>query len=375
MQARKQTGKREMMKYVPRRDIPDIARELRTLSPSKIADRILAKRNVKRTTQSVNMWFKDHQDIYFQLTREIVEGASTERQAVNASLFEYVTFREIPSVREWILYMKTRRGRKGKPLHPHYIKAQIWILRRACREYEKHPDRLTFRDAQEIFLAMEEKGKESYHFRRAVKDFLKSKGVSDWEKIGVGKPRSYGKYRDLFVPKNTILQMLQYIKTLDFSVYVLDQVMWHNGLRLNAIRLAQIEKFHYETGQKWGFITVLEKFREEKTFMLPVKVARLLNQVIGDKREGNIFHLKEDYINKVNRDALRKFVPQLEPKIEMPSHFFRHMFFQHLLRACHWNYAIAAAIGQTTIQSLMESYGGAPPQQVAQWCKQYLPRI
>jgi integrase len=361
------------MKYQPERDIPLAVRELKDLSPSKIADWILRKRNVERTPESVTMWLKDHKDAYDQLAEELVKGAPTEKQAVDAGLFENGAFKEIPSVKDWILYMSSRR-RKNKALHPVYVQTQLNLLKRACQLYEKHPDRLSYRDAQEIFYDMETKGKDSCCYRRAIKDFLKSKGVSEWEKIGVGKPRGYGTLKTLFVEKSIVLEMLEWTKAQDFHVYVADEIMWHNGLRLNAVLTSKIENF--KEGKEWTQLTVLEKFREEKTFLLLPEVSSLIKQVIGDRKEGLIFAMVDERkINILNREALKKFVPELEPKIEMPSHFYRHMCAQHLYRATDYNSDICAGIMQCTVQSFKESYGGAPEGQVKVWAMKYLPML
>jgi integrase len=261
------------------------------------------------------------------------------------------------------------------------------VLKFLCKKYEKHPDRLSFQDAQEIFMAIENdpeashwengvkvKGGDSYHARRVLKDFLKSKGAADWEKIGVGKPSGFAHYKTLFVEKPVLMKMFEWIKAHDFKVYVVDKVMYHNGLRLSAVLNAKIEDFKID--DEWCELTVLEKFREVKTFMLVREVAELIKQVIGDRKEGKIFDgVLPTQVNSLNREALKQFAPDLEPKIEMPSHFFRHMCAQHLLRATDWNSKVVAAIMQCTEQSLNESYGGAPTGEFKKWCAKYLPEL
>lgn len=371
------------MKYKPERDLPEFAREFKTVQPSKLAQIILERRNVKRTPESITMWFRDHPDIYEALQKEIVEGLPSAKEVVDTTMYELGSFAEIQSVKNWVLYMRTRR-RKGRPLHPDYIKDQVRLLRQALKEHSvlKHPDRLTFRDAQEIFLEAESKGKDTYSFRRALKDFLKSKGSPDWEKIGVGKPRGFGKYRDLYVEKEIIYSMLGFILSQDFEVYVIDKIMWHNGLRIGAVLNARINDVvdgktlsfvMLPTG--WAMITVKEKFQEIKTFRLVPEVAKLISEVIGERKTGKIFSANERRVNVLNRAAIKKYAPDLEPKVRMPSHFFRHMFFQHLLRLLGWNYDKAAAIGQTTAQSLKESYGGMPTGDVQEWEQAYLPQL
>jgi integrase len=358
------------MKYVPSRDIPDFARALKTLSSSAICEMILNKRNVERTPESVTMWFKEHPDVKVELEKEIVEGLPTEKQAVDDSIFQNETFETIPSVKEWILYMNTRRH-KGKSLHPRFVKSHVWALRFLCKKYLKHPARLTFHDAQEIFMDLEKDGKDSYSARTVLKDFLKSKGSPEWEKIGVGKPRGFGKYKNLFVEKPIVLSMLEWTKGKNFEVYVVDQIMWHNGLRVNAVLNANIEGF--ASLEKWDYLTVTEKFREVKTFKLVKEVGDLIRTVVGERKEGRIFKVGEDHCAEVNREALKLFVPELERKIEMPNHFYRHMCAQHLLLVTNRNSKAVAALMKCTEQSLNESYGGASDSDVEAWENQFLP--
>jgi integrase len=360
-----------MTKYNPSKDLPDFVREYKTLRPSELAEIVLNRRNEKISPESVTMWFKRHPEIYEALAREVVSGLPTAKEAVSASIFEPKAFEEIPSVKEWILYMHTRRI-KGKPLHPEYIKEQVGILRRALREHSVllHPDRLSFHDAQEIFKELEDKGMDTYSYRRAIKDFLKSKGSARWEQIGVGKPLGFGQYKTLFVERDAIHRLLDWIKTQDFEVYVIDQIMWHNGIRLNAVLNAKIEGFK-PTPDGWATLTVLEKFRKTVTFTIIPEVASLIKQVIGARTSGKIFSVRDVHVDNLNRKALDLFVPNL--KIPMPSHFFRHMCAQHLKRMV--GASKAASIMKTTLQSFMESYGGDTEEEVEKWTRESLPKL
>lgn len=363
------------MRYVPKRDIPNIAREMRTLSPSAIANRILAKRNTERKPQSITMWFKDHEDIHDQLAQELKDGAPTEKQAVDQGLFQNGTFLEVPSVKEWKLWMGMRR-RKGKPLFPQYVTTQIAILRKVCREYEKHPDRLTTRDAMEIFADLEAKGHDTYHFRRALKDFLKSKGSADWEKIGVGKGQGFGKFKDLTIEDSKAEVMLEYVESRNFKVYVADRLMYFRGLRINAVEKARIENFKRDI--EWDYLTVTEKFREVKTFKLTKEVGNLIQQLIGDRKAGLIFEGMTDMdVAEVNLEATKKFVPELIEKYGRipPDHMWRHFCAQKLKRITKGNIPACAALMQTTQQSFTESYGGATESEMQGWENKFLPKM
>jgi integrase len=360
------------MKYVPSRDIPDFARALKTLSASAICEMILNKRNVERTPESVSMWFKDHADIKAELEKEIVEGLPTDKQAVDGSIFQNGTFESIRSVKEWILYMNTRRH-KGKSLHPRYVQSHVMTLRFLCKKYQKHPARLTFHDAQEIFMDLEKEGKDTFQARTTLKDFLKSKGSPEWEKIGVGKPRGFGKYKQLSLERPTVLAMLEWTKTQNFEVYVVDEIMWHNGLRLMAVLNADIENF--KSSENWDRLTVTEKFREVKTFKLVKEVGDLIRTVIGERKEGRIFKVIDEDCAKLNRDALKRFAPELEPKIQMPNHMYRHFCAQELRKLTNNNSKACAAIMQCSEQSFTESYGGATDSDVEAWETKYLPLV
>jgi hypothetical protein len=96
----------------------------------------------------------------------------------------------------------------------------------------------------------------------------------------------------------------------------------------------------------------------------------LFTQVIGERQAGKIFNVQEHEMSVLNRRALNQVIPELAPKIEMPNHFWRHMFAQHMLRRTNWNYAKVASLGNWTIGALQESYGQPPQEIVEQWGKE-----
>lgn len=59
----------------------------------------------------------------------------------------------------------------------------------------------------------------------------------------------------------------------------------------------------------------------------------------------------------------------------MPNHFWRHMFYQHMLRLTDWNYGACAELGGSTVKSLEESYGKPPRVIVKKWGLKYMPMI
>lgn len=367
-----------MTNYQPERDLLKAAQETKSNSPIVLAKWILNKRNVERTAESIRIFLKRNPTIKDQIDKALNDLSPTEVQAVNDALFENGNFKETSSVQQWVKDMAMRR-RKGKPLHPNYVKVQVTVLKQVCTEFTKHPDRLTFSDAQDMFLSWESRGKDSYVIRRVLKDFLKSKNDDGWQKIGVGKPRGFGQYKNLFVEKETLERMLQSIQGQSFEAYVIDCLMFHNGLRINAALgtdgLARIEDFN--TVGNWRTITVLEKFRETKTFKLSPKDAELIAQVIGDRKEGKIFSLTDTEMSLFNNQAIDEFCPEIKQKYDHihPNHFWRHMAAQHLLRITDRNSKAVAALMQCTEQSLNESYGAATSEDIEKWENEYVGKL
>jgi len=376
------------MKYKPKRDIPNFARELKTLSPSKIRDYVLMKRNKEITSESVTMWFKRHPDVYDALSKELVEGLPSEKQEVDTSIFQRRNFEELPSVKQWILEMKAR------DLTTNYIRQQLGNLRLICmgklphkkidlvaegKWCLKHPDRLTLQDAMEIIASLKDKQLDTYPYKRALKDFLTSKGVVIGKKIAVGKSRSYGKLSKLYVERPTLNKMLAWVKTQDFEAFVANNFMFKTGTRLTATLKVLIENinFHEHT------VLVYDKARrsihpegKEWEKNISAKLWNNIMKLIGDRKAGKIFaNINDTRLSALNRESLKRFVPQLEKKISMPNHFWRHMFFQHMLRATDWNYAVCAELGGSTIASLQESYGTPPNVIVKQWGLKFLPTL
>lgn len=363
-----------MTNYKPEKDLETAAIESKTSSPIILAKWVLNKRNKVISPESVTMYLKRHPELKAAIEAKLSGLSPTAVMAVDKALFENGNFRECASVKNWLMFMNMRR-RKGKALKPSYVYEQVTVLKQVCSEYQKHPDRIDFRDAQEIFLAKEQQGKDTYVFRRVLKDFLKSKGVNDWQLIGVGKPRGFGEYKDMFVEHPILEKMLDWVKTQSFQAYTVDNIMYHNGLRVNAVLTAQIEDF--KTNGNWKTLTVLEKFRETKTFKIVPKVAELISAVIGERKTGNIFSITLDEIGKLNNQAIELFTPEIRIKYKHihPNHFWRHMAAQHLLRVTDRNSKAVAALLQCTEQSLNESYGAATSADIEKWENEYLPML
>jgi integrase len=375
------------MKYKASRDLPQFATECKTLSPSKLAEIVLNRRNEKVTSESVTMWFKRHPDIYDALRKELIEGLPTEKEKVDSSIFERRQFEELPSVKAWILDMKARE------LSEHSVALQKGNLRLICKGYfpkhgidivaegkwsYKHPDRLTLQDAMEIIAILKDKGIDTYQYKGTLKDFLTSKGVVIGKKITVGKSKGFGKLAKLYVERPIIDDMLEWIKNIDFEAYVCDDFMFKTGTRLSASLKALIENINFEQHT----IRIYDKARrslypegKEWEKYVPLKLWQNLMKVIRDRKSGKIFNKTRKELTNLNREALKRFASELEPKISMPNHFWRHMFFQHLLRTTDWNYGVCAELGGSTVASLQESYGKPPQAVVREWGLKYMPSL
>jgi len=365
------------MKYQPERDLELAAAELKTVSPSALAKWVLNKRNKQISPEAIIMYLKRNPDVAAKLAEVVNNLSPSNAQPVNQALFENGNFKEAQSIKEWILYMKTRR-RKGKPLKEEYIVQQIAGVKAMCKAYNKHPDRVTFRDAQEIFTAEEEKGKDTYYFRRVFKDFLRSKGAEGWEKIGVGKPRGFGTYKDMKIPKETAQKMINWLDTQNSEVGVATDLMLHTALRLNAVMTADVSNYFTENG--WRRLKVLEKFREWKTFKVVPEVASKIDKIIAGRQSGRIFFASmkietaKDLMATLNNKAIDLFCPELRLKYHHihPNHFWRHVAIQLLLDLSGRNSEAVAAVVQCTKQSLDESYGAATTADIERWEAEYL---
>lgn len=411
-----------MTKYVPSRDLPEFARLIKSTSPSKLVQVILEKRNVKKSECSVTNWWTRNPEVKAEVEAELSANSPTLSQPVGTSLFENGNFREVSSVKQWILDMKSRR-RKNRPLNIEYIyNSQVSPLKRVCRNFSKHPSRLNFRDAQEIFALMEsqcnmcdtiltqidkegygfcskcnsrQRNKDTYELRRVLKDFLKSKNEEGWQKIGVGKPRGFGDYKDLNVPEETAEKMLNWIReqrsavnskdhkeaalteAQAFEAYAMDKLMLYRGLRINAVETALIENFVKVDGAWYSYtLKVLEKFRDVKTFKIAPEIADLIKQVIGERSSGLIFSLEDGIMEGLNNAAINLFCSELRIKYKHihPNHLWRHECIQLLLDLWHHNTSIVAAIVQCSEQSLKESYGAATETDIDSWEQESLRR-
>lgn len=373
------------LKYKPARDLPKFALEHKTTSPSKLAKIVLQERNTEVTPESITMWFKRHPTELIKISALITEQQLGKR-TVDTSIFENGNFRKLASVKNWIIELDARE------LAAEYVANKLGNLKQVCLgqafdtdfvELDKwtmrHPDLLTFKHALEWISLIKSIGKDSYRFKRDLKDFLQSKGITVGKKIAVGKPRGYGKYARLYVERDTIDKMLSWLMTQDYEAYVLDRFMFETATRISASLKARIEKFAM-AGDR-AVINLYDKGRRSKNAkgkehdkVLQASLAHEIKRLIGKRKSGYIFSISRERITELNHQAIERFAPEIIeqfPKFKEVNHFWRHQFYQHILRLCAWNYSIAAALGGSTPQSVEESYGKPPEETVKAWQEKY----
>jgi integrase len=377
------------MKYKPERDLPDYAREAKTLSPSKLAEIVLNRRNREISAESVTMWFKRHPQVWEQLNKELVDGLPTEKQAADQTIFQNGNFQEIPSIKSWILEMNAREvGQES-------IQQRVNTLKSVCmgrfrihgidlvadgKWCFKHPDRLSLNDAIELITLLKAKGVDTVQYKGAAKDFLISKGVVVGKKIAVGRARGYGKYAQLYVEMSKLKQILGYVRSKSFKSYACDLFMFKTGTRISATLNALIEN-KIPGSSEWQ-IRVFDKGRKSKwpeghpwDKMIDLELKAELDVLIADRKVGKIFEgLDQDDLSTLNREAITKFAPETIERYPdlSPNHFWRHMFAQHMLRQTDWNYGVVASLGGWTPQALEESYGRPPQAIVREWGSKYV---
>lgn len=359
----------------------------KTFSPTKLSEVLLAEYNVKRTPESITMWLSRHPDIVRDLKGKVVEE-ELPKEVVVETIFSNGTFEQLPSVKQWIMQMEARE------LSQDYMNQRIGEVKNACKgQYKnwnldlvleglwsfKHPDRLTVKDALELISILKKRGKDTCRIKGALKDFIESKGKETvGKKFAVGKPKGFGKFAKLFVEAPILKEMLEWIRNINLEAYVADEFMYKTGTRIEATLASLIENFA-EVEDK-AIQTVYDKGRRSKypkghpwDKRCDAQLTWEMKQLIGDRGHGKIFNISADTMAKLNREAIEKFAPEVLQQYPdlMPNHFWRHMFFQHILRRCNWNYKVAGALGGATSQSVEESYGEPPDQVIKKWSEEF----
>jgi integrase len=388
------------MKYKPERDLPDFAREFKMLSPSKLAEIVLNRRNKEVTSESVTMWFKRHPEVYDVLVKELVEGLPSAKEQVDTSIFQNGQFEKLESVKNWVNEMKDRDLAKS------VIQYKLSALKRVCMGVFpkwkidlakeglwclKHPDRLTLDECRDLLRILKERDFDTHTIRISLRDFLTSKGFVVGKKIHGGRSRSYGKYADLKVEEKILDTMLEELKGVNYEAYLIDQVMYKTASRINATLKILLTDF--DVKETHAEIKVFDKVRrstlksEEEIKRQGKKWLKFISLGLHNKlmsfakengRTEKLFLMKDDEMANLNKmlitkycsDVLKKF-----PDFHEWNHFWRHMFAQINLERTGWNYSVVAFLGGWDVKSLQESYGKPPEDKLREWGLKFMPSL
>jgi len=359
------------VEYKPSRDILKAVRELKTLSPTKICawirenrtekDAFGKRRQVDRSPQSISHWFERNPKVYEALKLELQEQELPQR-AISENIFENGVFYEIPCIKQWVKEL-TVRGAK-----PAIIKSWVNFIKRICKgnlrmkggiqNIEawglKHPKRLNLEDAKNFIYELKKRKIRSREWRLTLRSFLTSKGiVVKSTDISGELEQDAGQYADLYVSKEKLGEIFAWLKDMNYEAYVISLSAYKWGSRLTATLNAHSKFINREEHK----ITLLEKASRGKDKRRIIKhIPPDLWELIKD-RKGKLFHIEASELNFLLRSAYSKIIPEINERIPMPFHFWRHMFAQHMLRANKWNYSIVAKLGGWTTEALERYYG------------------
>jgi integrase len=377
-----------VLKYKPSRDIPKAIKEMKTLSPSKIVEWIREHRTerdargkrvqVNKTPESVTMWLNRHAKMYAKLKAEI-ENEELTKVAISESLFENGAFRKIPCIEKWILQYKARGGKDAT------LTRWLSIIKRVCqgqlpygKQIEewglKHPRFLTLEDSMRYIVEAEKTGASIREFRLALRNFLKSKNVEDWDTISGRIEKQAGQYAHLYAPKDKMDGIFAWLKSMNQEAHDACYFAFKTACRKTATLEAHAKYFDKEQ----MIITVFEKASRNSPKR---RMEKVITPELWDilehrvERGGKLFDIQDHELNAILRACYNEVIPKLAKEIPMPFHFFRHQFAQHMLRATGWNYGLVARLGGWTVGTLERYYGKMDRQSVFNEARKYLPTI
>jgi len=378
------------MRYKPQRDIPLAVRELKSLSPTEICKWIRNHRTkmdsktgkriqVKRNPPSISMFFQRNPDIYKQLRSEIQDEKIDEAQ-ISETIFLNGNFQKIPSVEKWILQLRARGAKEET------IKRFLGTLRQIClgrlprkrsersKPYEliedwglKHPRALTLEDCLRYNSELLKRELASREHRLTMRNFLKSRNIEGWDTISGKLEKAKGQYAHLYTPK--IHDIFAWLKDFNYEAYLASKFAFKcGGARKTATLNAEAQYVDIENKT----IILFEKAnrnapKRKVTKEIPDDLFEELLPRI--KAGGKLFNIEDVELNKVLRACYKAVIPELEPNIPMPFHFWRHQFAQHMLRKTKWNYALVALFGDWKVQTLEDYYGTMAKREVRAYAR------
>jgi len=362
------------MNYRPKRDIPKAVLELKTTSPTAIREWIKNNRtltvqhgNTERkeqalvTPQSISMWFKRHSVMAKKLELQ-VQQEEIPREAITEALFENGTFKKVPCIEKWIIELIGRGAKQAT------INGFVRIIKNVCqgilpKEHNiegwglKHPAQLTIYDGLKYVAELSKIECYSRNHKLALRNFLKSRGITDYDKISGKLEESAGKYAHLYAPIERINEILEWLKQMNIHAYRASFFAFRTACRISATLNAESKYFTHESHE----ITVFEKATRGGSKRRQVKFLNddIYNEIKDLK--GKLFDIDKEDLNGLLRAAYKTFIPELAEEIPMPFHFWRHQFAQHMLRTkidgAKWNYAVVAKLGHWKVETLERYYG------------------
>jgi len=379
------------MRYKPQRDIPKAVRELKSLSPTEICkwirnhrtkrDNKTGKRiQVKRKPPSISMFFQRNPDVYKQLRSEIQEEEIDESQ-IDETIFLNGNFLKIPCVEKWVLQLRARGAKEET------IRRFLGTLRQIClgqlprkrserkNPYEliedwgiKHPRALTLEDCLRYNSELLKRELASREHRLTMRNFLKSRNIEGWDTISGKLEKEKGQYAHLYTNKTN--EIFAWLKDFNYEAYLISKFAFKcGGVRKTASLNAEAQYVDVENKT----IILFEKAnrnapKRKVTKEIPDDLFEELLPRI--KAEGKLFNIDYKDLCKILRACYKAVIPELEPNIPMPFHFWRHQFAQHMLRKTKWNYALVALLGDWKVQTLEDYYGAMDKREVREFARE-----
>jgi len=341
----------------------------------KLREVILSERNESVSPQSVTMWFKRHPDSYEQLKKQVIIK-ELSREEVSESIFQNGAFEKLASIQKWVKDLALRKARKTS------IQNFIRRLKRVCKgqiDHKriedwslKHPDRLTIEQAKDYLYECQKAGLQTGGYRVALRSFFTSKYIVVSSSDISGKLDDYGKYSDLYAPRQKIYSIFDFLKAVNKEAYLISKFMYKTATRITASLRANISNVNFEEHT----ITLYDKGHngtdQKWTKLIPDD---LWTELELETKEGKLFNINVSELNSLLRSAYRKIIPELNSRIPFPSHFWRHQFAQHMLRASDWNYGLVASLGGWSLEALRRYYGMPPQAVIQKFGLKHLPKI
>lgn len=381
--------RREVLKL--RELIPQVVRKFRTFSPIEVREKILQDYNRAVTPEAITMFFKRHPEVETELRTEVV-SRELENEVVVDIIFNNGAFEELPSVKQWMI---DKAGQISEDL----LKEQIRMVKSVCRgifylgrggrdKYQipnwtlKNPDRLTVQHAKEFLYHMRKAKRGTHCYRLALRSFFQSKGIIVQRNDISGEVENLGKYNNVYVEKEILEKIFDYVKQIDHEAYLIDKFMYKTATRIRAS--LDVRKKAFWKDEQTRMVRVIDKGLHRKGRQTWDKIVppSLMEEIekVSQEREDRIFLISEGKLSKINKEAYRVFLKDdpraLDLALREPNHFWRHMFAQHMLRATNWNFVLVAELGGwKTREALIESYGMPPSEMIRREGLSTIPEI